>query len=183
MWVRHCGSTRGRLCPNHLETDLQGGQRAATQVCKHLSYIDFCKSFSKCIHKQICILFSQRGLTTCGQFPHCLSRTSLITSVSPYLWVSLSHHHDDRGVPSQCSWLIPVFVFPSFTEWSELCQRWRLLVILRIPFPHWEQLFVRRKISQPHIFPLWLFSDGIIVHFFRDIPPKLYCFHLFMCFH
>ncbi|XP_029697575.1 myelin regulatory factor isoform X2 [Takifugu rubripes] len=36
VWVRHCGSTRGRLCPNRSETDLHGGQSAATQGTHHL---------------------------------------------------------------------------------------------------------------------------------------------------
>lgn len=128
------------------------------------------RNFQKCKNKKFFILFPQRGLTTCGQFPYCLSKTSLITSVSPHQWVHLSHHYGDHGVACRCSrpWLILVFVFSSFTEWRELYQRWRLLVILRIPFPHWEQLFVRRRVlSRSPTFPLCgCLSDGIIVHFF-----------------
>lgn len=40
--------------------------------------------FSDSLHSSC---FSPRGLITCGQCPCCLSRTSPITSVSPYLWV------------------------------------------------------------------------------------------------
>lgn len=63
--------------------------------------------------KIVCIAsLSHRGLTTCGQFPYSLSRTSLITSVSPDLWVNLSRHHDNHGVLSGCRglWLILVFM-------------------------------------------------------------------------
>lgn len=59
----------------------------------------------------------------------------------------------------QWAWLILVFMCSSFTERCELYQRWRLLVILWIPFPHWEQLFVRHKAlsTSPTFSPLWLF--------------------------
>uniref|UniRef100_H3DF70 Myelin regulatory factor n=1 Tax=Tetraodon nigroviridis TaxID=99883 RepID=H3DF70_TETNG len=41
VWVRHCGSTKGRLCPNHSETGLHGGQRSCTH--KYFSYLIFSK--------------------------------------------------------------------------------------------------------------------------------------------
>lgn len=32
VWIRQCGATKGRLCPNHTETELYGGQSASTKV-------------------------------------------------------------------------------------------------------------------------------------------------------
>lgn len=131
--------------------------------------------------------FSPRGLITCGQCPCCLSRTSPITSVSPYLWVC--------RMLSLCCWVhllsgdwFFISACFSFAEWSELCHcRWNL-VILRLPFPHSKQLCVRRKTMRPsaftihHVFPLWLpfllFCDGCRVSphyctlFLKDIHTK-----------
>ncbi|XP_041795493.1 myelin regulatory factor [Chelmon rostratus] len=36
VWVRQCGATKGRLCPNHTETELYGGQRMSTKGTQHL---------------------------------------------------------------------------------------------------------------------------------------------------
>lgn len=139
--------------------------------------------------------FSPRGLITCGQCPCCLSRTSPITSVSPYLWVNLAPKI--RGAfrrcrigfyvllgPPVCLWLIFISTCFSFAEWSEL-RHWRWnLVILRLPFSHSKQLCVRRKTMRPsaftihHVFPLWLpfllVCDGCRVSpdFEKDIHTK-----------
>ncbi|CAB1322564.1 unnamed protein product [Coregonus sp. 'balchen'] len=32
VWVRQCGATRGRLCPDHTETELYAGERTVTKV-------------------------------------------------------------------------------------------------------------------------------------------------------
>ncbi|XP_034060817.1 myelin regulatory factor isoform X7 [Gymnodraco acuticeps] len=36
VWVKQCGATKGRLCPNHTETELYGGQRTSTKGTHHL---------------------------------------------------------------------------------------------------------------------------------------------------
>ncbi|XP_033489853.2 myelin regulatory factor isoform X6 [Epinephelus lanceolatus] len=36
VWVRQCGATKGRLCPNHTETELYGGQSTSTKGTHHL---------------------------------------------------------------------------------------------------------------------------------------------------
>ncbi|XP_069018514.1 myelin regulatory factor isoform X3 [Embiotoca jacksoni] len=36
VWVRQCGTTKGRLCPNHTETELYGGQSTSTKGTHHL---------------------------------------------------------------------------------------------------------------------------------------------------
>ncbi|XP_041652452.1 myelin regulatory factor isoform X4 [Cheilinus undulatus] len=36
VWVRQCGATWGRLCPNHTESELNGGQNTLTKGTHHL---------------------------------------------------------------------------------------------------------------------------------------------------
>ncbi|KAK6317693.1 hypothetical protein J4Q44_G00109840 [Coregonus suidteri] len=36
VWVRQCGATRGRLCPDHTETELYAGERTVTKGTDHL---------------------------------------------------------------------------------------------------------------------------------------------------
>ncbi|XP_068459679.1 myelin regulatory factor isoform X6 [Clinocottus analis] len=36
VWVRQCGATKGRLCPNHTETELYRGQSSSTKGTHHL---------------------------------------------------------------------------------------------------------------------------------------------------
>uniref|UniRef100_A0AAQ4RP23 Myelin regulatory factor n=1 Tax=Gasterosteus aculeatus aculeatus TaxID=481459 RepID=A0AAQ4RP23_GASAC len=36
VWVQQCGATKGRLCPNHAETELYGGQSSSTKGTHHL---------------------------------------------------------------------------------------------------------------------------------------------------
>ncbi|XP_031717587.1 myelin regulatory factor isoform X6 [Anarrhichthys ocellatus] len=36
VWVRQCGATKGRLCTNHTETELYGGQSSSTKGTHHL---------------------------------------------------------------------------------------------------------------------------------------------------
>ncbi|XP_062318431.1 myelin regulatory factor isoform X3 [Osmerus eperlanus] len=36
VWVRQCGATKGRLCPDHSETELYGGQRKSSKGTDHL---------------------------------------------------------------------------------------------------------------------------------------------------
>ncbi|XP_038562358.1 myelin regulatory factor isoform X4 [Micropterus salmoides] len=36
VWIRQCGATKGRLCPNHTETELYGGQSTSTKGTHHL---------------------------------------------------------------------------------------------------------------------------------------------------
>ncbi|XP_039989604.1 myelin regulatory factor isoform X2 [Xiphias gladius] len=36
VWVQQCGATKGRLCPNHTEAELYGGQRTSTKGTRHL---------------------------------------------------------------------------------------------------------------------------------------------------
>ncbi|XP_068170176.1 myelin regulatory factor isoform X2 [Antennarius striatus] len=36
VWVQQCGATKGRLCPNHKETALHGGQSTPTKGTSHL---------------------------------------------------------------------------------------------------------------------------------------------------
>ncbi|XP_029909504.1 myelin regulatory factor isoform X2 [Myripristis murdjan] len=36
VWVRQCGATKGRLCPDHAETELYGGQSTSTKGTHHL---------------------------------------------------------------------------------------------------------------------------------------------------
>ncbi|XP_054633354.1 myelin regulatory factor isoform X4 [Dunckerocampus dactyliophorus] len=36
VWVQQCRATKGRLCPNHTETELYGGQRTSTKGTDHL---------------------------------------------------------------------------------------------------------------------------------------------------
>ncbi|XP_042352660.1 myelin regulatory factor isoform X2 [Plectropomus leopardus] len=36
VWVRQCGATKGRLCPNHTERELFGGQSTSTKGTHHL---------------------------------------------------------------------------------------------------------------------------------------------------
>ncbi|XP_034032265.1 myelin regulatory factor [Thalassophryne amazonica] len=36
VWIQHCGTTRGRLCPDHTETALYRGQRISTKGTHHL---------------------------------------------------------------------------------------------------------------------------------------------------
>ncbi|KAM6937394.1 myelin regulatory factor isoform 2-T2 [Xenentodon cancila] len=36
VWVKQCGATKGRLCPNHSETDLRDGQNTSTKGTHHL---------------------------------------------------------------------------------------------------------------------------------------------------
>ncbi len=114
VWVRQCGATKGRLCPNHTETELHGGQSTSTKVHNddphhdpsynqnifpsfvilyHSKYVKRALLFIKTYFPNnylftvslYSLYFSLRGLITCGQCPCCLSRTSPITSVSPCL--------------------------------------------------------------------------------------------------
>ncbi|XP_023278153.1 myelin regulatory factor isoform X5 [Seriola lalandi dorsalis] len=36
VWVQQCGATKGRLCPNHTEAELYGGQSTSTKGTRHL---------------------------------------------------------------------------------------------------------------------------------------------------
>ncbi|XP_038872917.1 myelin regulatory factor [Salvelinus namaycush] len=36
VWVKQCGVTRGRLCPDHRETELYAGERTVTEGTNHL---------------------------------------------------------------------------------------------------------------------------------------------------
>ncbi|XP_055780266.1 myelin regulatory factor-like isoform X7 [Salvelinus fontinalis] len=36
VWVRQCGATRGRLCPDHTETELHAGEKKVTEGTDHL---------------------------------------------------------------------------------------------------------------------------------------------------
>lgn len=162
MWVRHCGSTRGRLCPNHSEPGLHGGQSEATQVCKQHYSIIFPQVIFKVLHTNISASHLLQGdsplvVNSHIVFPgHHLSLPCLPICES----LTLSLRQPWGSLSAQWAGLILTFMRSSSTERFELYQRWRLLVILRIPFPHREQLFVRGVEdveSQPHIFPLWLF--------------------------
>lgn len=35
VWIRQCGATKGRSCPNRTETEFYGGQSTSTKVQKH----------------------------------------------------------------------------------------------------------------------------------------------------
>lgn len=187
VWVRHCGSSRGRLCPNRSETGLHGGQSAATQVCRHQSNHRFTKVIFNVL--QIFLhLISSKGTHHLWSIP-----ISSFQDITYHFRVSLSvsylpYRYGNNGGLSQCSWLwlMLVFVCSSFTERCELYQQWRLLVILRIPFPHWEQLFVRHGTSSPSpTFSLcgcFSWRDYCTL-FFRDIHTKPHRFHISVCFH
>ncbi|XP_022612030.1 myelin regulatory factor isoform X2 [Seriola dumerili] len=36
VWVQQCGATKGRLCPNHTDAELYGGQSTSTKGTRHL---------------------------------------------------------------------------------------------------------------------------------------------------
>lgn len=116
MWVRQCGATKGRLCPNHTEAELYGEQSTSTKVhndilIKHISFFCHFVPLQVCetaiiiyknpksdlliialllTHYRPIILFILflRGLITCGQCLCYPSRTSPIISVSPWRWVN-----------------------------------------------------------------------------------------------
>lgn len=140
--------------------------------------------FSDSLHSSC---FSPRGLITCGQCPCCLSRTSPITSVSPYLWVC--------RMLSLCCWvhLLSVTDFSSpraFHSQSEVScatagetssySDYHFLIQSSCV---WDG---RRCVPVPftihHVFPLWLpfllFCDGCRVSphyctlFLKDIHTK-----------
>lgn len=106
VWVRQCGATKGRLCPNHTETEFYGEQSTSTKVYNDILNHDLShngntlSSFMKFLYVKLALIvitaslysscFSLRGLITCGQCLCCLSRTSPFTSVSPSLWVNLA---------------------------------------------------------------------------------------------
>lgn len=111
----------------------------------------------------LCLFF--RGLITCGRCLCCLSRTSPITSASPFLWVYLPKYEAPPDtvfsvidwlkffvcVHSHCEQLMIFFISSCFalTEWSNLCHWRKNLIILRLPFYLPKQLHVRRKTTCP----------------------------------
>lgn len=120
---------------------------------------------------------SPRGLITCGRCPCCLSRTSPITSVSPCLWVNPPWI--TRGAftrPVRVRWLTFVSTCFSFAEWRELRHGRGDLIVLRLPFFHSKQLYMRKTtmcssaFKIRHLLPLHvpflLLCEGIIVHYF-----------------
>ncbi|CAG08769.1 unnamed protein product [Tetraodon nigroviridis] len=119
VWVRHCGSTKGRLCPNHSETGLHGGQSSATKVYQqHQSITGVHKSFSRsCTHKYFSYLIFSKGTHHLWSIP-ILSFQDITYHFRVSLSVShLPYHYGNHGALSgQWVWLILAFVRSSFTE-------------------------------------------------------------------
>lgn len=39
VWIRQCGATKGRLCPNHTETEFYGGRSTSTKVQNRTEFL------------------------------------------------------------------------------------------------------------------------------------------------
>ncbi|XP_034734856.1 myelin regulatory factor isoform X2 [Etheostoma cragini] len=65
VWVRQCGATKGRLCPNHTETELYGGQSTSTKGTHHLWSVPML-SFQDITYHFRVSLSSEAGCSTEG---------------------------------------------------------------------------------------------------------------------
>ncbi|XP_037623957.1 myelin regulatory factor isoform X2 [Sebastes umbrosus] len=82
VWVRQCGATKGRLCPNHTETELYGGQSTSTKGTHHvwsvpvLSFQDITYHFRVSLSSEV--ICATEGETSSYSDYHFLIRSSCV---------------------------------------------------------------------------------------------------------